>query len=298
LHQSPLLFNNSHYLCGALVKFFTRPCFCIVTLLYTMILGHAICSVAVLPLRVEPSHKVEQCSQLLFGERMEVWSKDKNGWLFVRSDWDNTEGYVQEGQVTHIPLKEYRKPLLFLSTGLQSMLLFEQGQQLLSPGSSLFRMKKHVMAWHDNTALYKGKKIALKQIDHQLDTVQQLCYMFCGSPYLWGGRSVWGIDASGFVQLVYKLLDIRLPRYAAEQSTCGETVDFLQAAQCGDLAFFDNEEGTIHHVGILLNSNTIIHATDTTGTVNIDPIDNGGIVSKKLRMRTYKLRLVKRILKR
>jgi len=95
--------------------------------------------------------------------------------------------------------------------------------------------------------------------------------------------------------VVYKLMNVRIPRDASQQAQIGETVGFLQEARCGDLAFFDNEDGRINHVGILLNDHTIIHATETSGCVVIDPIDNGGIISKQLRIRTHNLRLVKRI---
>ncbi len=91
-------------------------------------------------------------------------------------------------------------------------------------------------------------------------------------------------------------MNIRIPRDAYQQALMGSTVSFLQEAQCGDLAFFDNEEGHITHVGLLLNEHTIIHATDTSGCVVVDAIDNGGIVSRQLRARTHNLRLVKRIL--
>jgi cell wall-associated NlpC family hydrolase len=103
-----------------------------------------------------------------------------------------------------------------------------------------------------------------------------------------------GIDCSGFTQTIFKLFNYRLSRDAARQALEGSSVDFLQEARCGDLAFFDNEEGEITHVGILLDNHTIIHATESSGRVVIDAIDNNGIISKQLRMRTHHLRLVRR----
>ena len=80
-------------------------------------------------------------------------------------------------------------------------------------------------------------------------------------------------------------------RDAQQQATQGELVGFLQEAHCGDLAFFDNEEGEIIHVGILLNANKIIHAA---GKVRIDKIDNEGIVDADTGQRTQRLRIIKR----
>lgn len=260
-----------------------------------MVLAYAVCSVSVLPLRASGSHRAEQVSQLLFGERMEVLAKEKNGWLLVRCEWDEYEGWVKEGQVSVITYKEYRKPLLSLSAGSTDSAQVEDGHFLLSPGSSLFQMKKKTLKWHNSAFTFKGKRLALKQAEPNTENVTLFSKMFIGSPYHWGGRSIMGIDCSGFTQVVFKLMNIRIPRDASQQAGIGETVGFLQEAHCGDLAFFDNEEGKITHVGILLNDHTIIHATETSGCVVIDPIDNGGIISRRLRMRTHNLRLVKRI---
>lgn len=92
-----------------------------------MILAYAVCSVSVMPMRAEPSHRSEQVSQVLFGERMEVLAKEKNGWLQVRCEWDEYEGWVKEGQVTSILYKEYRRPLLHLSSAINDVIQVEHG---------------------------------------------------------------------------------------------------------------------------------------------------------------------------
>jgi gamma-D-glutamyl-L-lysine dipeptidyl-peptidase len=258
-------------------------------------LAYAVCSVSVMPMRAEPSHRAEQVSQMLFGERMEVLAEEKNGWLHIRCEWDEYEGWVKKGQVAVITYKEYRKPLLNYTAGTTDIAQTEYGHFSVSPGSSLFQLKKRTLKWAHKEFTFKGKKLALKQAEFDEHNVVAFSKMFIGAPYHWGGRNLMGIDCSGLTQIVYKLMNIRIPRDASQQANLGETVGFLQEARCGDLAFFDNEEGKINHVGILLNNHTIIHATETSGCVVIDPIDNGGIISKQLRMRTHNLRLVKRI---
>jgi len=260
-----------------------------------MVLSHAVCSVSVAPLRSAPGHREEQVSQLLFGERMEIVKINREGWIEVITEWDNYSGWIHEGQVTKIDMKAYRKPLHYINTGTADYVSMEEGRFLLSPGSSLLHLRKKTFDW--NAALqFQGKKLKLKLAVRDADTIRQLAGLYLGSPYQWGGRSLMGIDCSGLTQMVYKMMDIRLPRDASQQVAVGDVVDFLQHAQCGDLAFFDNDEGRITHVGIMMDNRHILHATESSGCVVTDIIDQSGIISKKLRKRTHKLRIIKRII--
>ncbi len=122
-------------------------------------------------------------------------------------------------------------------------------------------------------------------------SIRQTALTYLDVPYLWGGKSKCGIDCSGFCQQVFKSFGIKLPRDAYQQAALGEVVGFLLEAQGGDLAFFDNEEGRITHVGIMLSTDEIIHAS---GKVRIDKIDNQGIIHSQTGARTHKLRIIKR----
>ena len=124
------------------------------------------------------------------------------------------------------------------------------------------------------------------------EALEIVAKQFLGTAYLWGGRSVFGIDCSGFVQMVFKLFNYKLPRDAYQQAEMGEAIGFLAEAKPGDLAFFDNEQGKITHVGILLSPHQIIHAS---AVVRIDPIDQAGIVSSSTGLRTHQLRTIRRI---
>nr|MBC7612643.1 C40 family peptidase [Pseudopedobacter sp.] len=121
--------------------------------------------------------------------------------------------------------------------------------------------------------------------------VQETAKMFLNVPYLWGGRTHSGIDCSGFSQMIFKMLGIALKRDAWQQAEQGRLVDFLTEAKAGDLAFFDNVEGRITHVGIMLNNSQIIHAS---GRVKIDRIDNQGIFAAEQNKYTHNLRIIKR----
>ena len=117
---------------------------------------------------------------------------------------------------------------------------------------------------------------------------------FLNAPYLWGGRSFFGIDCSGFTQIIYKINGIKLPRDAYQQVEYGEALDFVEEAKGGDLAFFENENGDIIHVGIMLDDQKIIHAH---GKVRIDELDSVGVFNKEQNKHTHKLRIIKRIVK-
>lgn len=257
-------------------------------------LAYAACTVPVAPIRAEANHRSEQVTQALYGERLEVLKHNDQGWLYVRCNWDDYEGWVVEGQLSLLNPKDFKKPLRAYSSGKNDEIGTEDGSLTLSPGSDLFLMRKKEMHWTYPKGIFKGRKINLKDIVANEYTVRHWSKLFLGSPYQWGGRNIMGMDCSGFTQVTFKLLGISLQRDAWQQAEQGELINFLQEAACGDLAFFDNEEGRITHVGILLDAHTIIHATETSGCVIIDPIDNGGIVSKKLRTRTHNLRLIKR----
>ncbi len=259
-----------------------------------MVLTYAVCNTSVAPLRAAPSHRAEQVSQLLFGERVAILEIQADNWCKVLCEWDEYIAWVKEGQLHHLNAKEYKKTLHHINIATNDKVVTSQGSFLLNPGSSLFLLRNNTFLWHQDFA-FKGQKTKLNSAVCDREHLLKYVHFFYGAPYHWGGRGLMGIDCSGFVQMVFKLMNIRLPRDAYQQAEIGETIVFLAEAQLGDIAFFDNAEGKIVHVGILLDASTIIHATESSGSVVIDKIDPAGIISKRLRKRTHQLRLIKRI---
>jgi cell wall-associated NlpC family hydrolase len=160
----------------------------------------------------------------------------------------------------------------------------------LSPGSTLPFYQNGFCAIGDEKFEVKFHPM-ISDRENFSQLVEQTAKFFQNAPYLWGGRTLFGIDCSGFSQIVYQLLGIQLQRDASQQAEQGQLVDFLTSAIAGDLAFFDNEDGKIIHVGIMLNNHQIIHAA---GKVRIDPIDDQGIFNPELGKYTHKLRIIKR----
>lgn len=262
----------------------------------------AVCNVSVAPVRAEPKHASEQTSQLLFGEKVIILSNDQKEWIFIACEWDNYTGWVRKSQLHFLSKKEYLKRLHFFSSEVGDKIIIAPNNNsfLLSPGSSLYQIKGNNLKWLDTTEntihTFKGKKLNLSKIEQNAESLIFHAKKFIGTPYYWGGRSIMGIDCSGLTQIAYKLIHYSLPRDAKDQALQGTVVDFLQDTTAGDLAFFDNEDGKINHVGILLNNQQILHATDTSGCVVIDKIDPEGIISIRRQKRTHRLRVIKRYL--
>ena len=259
-----------------------------------MVLAYAYCNVPLMPVRSEPAHRAEQVSQLLFGEKVEIQEVNNKDWAKIAGAWDDYEGWCKLSQLKVVQKKEYSKETKYLSANHTGKLVMPEEEMLLPLGSELVSMKGGSIVPVNETGKFKGKKLNIKKAILTGATLKDAAMHYLHAPYLWGGRSAAGIDCSGLSQMAFKLCNHRIPRDASQQALAGELVDFLQHAQCGDLAFFDEKEGRINHVGILLDTQTIIHATETSGRVVIDRIDQGGIISVSLKRRTHNLRMVRR----
>jgi cell wall-associated NlpC family hydrolase len=260
-----------------------------------MVLGYAYCNVAVMPVRAEPYHSAEQTTQMLLGEKAEITQINNRDWAKIRCAWDDYEGWCKLSQLCTLQVDEYRKKTKYIAGYEGGTVIYNHGTQYLNPGTELLGMKGGEMKIGAETGKYKGHKQNILKTAPTAEALRAAAMCYLHAPYQWGGRSLSGIDCSGLSQMVYKLCNHRILRDASQQATQGQLVDFLVHARCGDLAFFEEREGAINHVGILLDNETIIHATDTSGRVVIDKIDQGGIISLWLKKRTHNLRMVRRM---
>ena len=247
-----------------------------------------VCIVAVCPLRSEASHRSEMVSSLLFGEAAEVLEITKD-FIKIRCLYDDYTGWAQTNQLTKTDEQMAMAKPTGYTFARNATVLIDGTQQFVSVATPVF-----ANTYFGNYKIeYGDEETLLFEASFFTDEViKMVALLYENVPYLWGGKSSFGIDCSGFVQQVFKLFGKRLPRDAYQQATQGEVIHFLGETKCGDLAFFDNEDGRIVHVGILLAAGEIIHAS---GKVRIDDIDSLGIINRDTGVRTHKLRLIKRV---
>ncbi len=256
---------------------------------------YGFCNLSVVPCRAEASDKSEMTSQLLFGDFFEVLEKE-GAWHKIKIDYDGYECWVDEKQYMLISKETYEKlqsaPMVCSNELIQ--VLSNTSHENIFPvvlGSSMPFISNGEFAVEDNSFALDGD-IITGELPYKKEGLVNTALQYLNAPYLWGGKSPLGIDCSGLTQLVYKLNGIKLPRDAWQQAEIGETLSFVEEAEPGDLAFFDNKEGHIVHVGVVMQDNKIIHAS---GKVRIDSFDHQGIFKSDTNTYSHTLRLLKRI---
>jgi len=247
---------------------------------------YGICNLSIVPLRLEATDASELVSQVIYGDIFKVLEQRKS-WSKIRLAFDRYEGWVDNKQYVELKEEQYTKLAsqpLKLTTDLVDFIQ-DSDKQLytVTMGSVINGMTilKHT---------FEGQ---YSQDIKEKSNIINTAFSYINAPYLWGGKTPFGIDCSGFTQMVYKLNGYKLLRDASQQATQGEALSFIEESEPGDLAFFDNAEGLITHVGIIMQDNYIIHAH---GKVRIDRLDHSGIYNVDSRRHTHKLRVIKKII--
>lgn len=263
----------------------------ICTIHFDIFMTRAINLLSVIPMRKEPAHRSEMVSQLLFGEYVQLTGQSGD-FVEVVCLYDGYSGWVQENQLTiteaELPVTGYSK-----SWSLEVMV---NGRSIYIPfASPVYSAAGQPVVIGPKEIRYTHSSSLVRPSEMELTETMliDVCRNFLDSPYLWGGKSVFGIDCSGFVQQVFKLFGIALLRDASLQAAQGQVVQKLDEWQLADLAFFQNENGRVIHVGIILENDQIIHAS---GKVRIDRLDSEGILNVENDKRTHRLHSVRRLL--
>ncbi len=233
------------------------------------------------PVRHEPSDKAEMVNQLLFGEEYEVLEK-REKWIRIKTIHDSYVGWIDIKQHSEDRIESLEGAYCDAYVTLRHI---KRGALNVTPGSFL-----------PSEEILRELNFEIVENDQVPKDLRESCMLFLNAPYLWGGRTPYGIDCSGLTQLVFRLLGVYIPRDASEQVELGEQISFVEESREGDLAFFDNPEGRITHVGIILEeggAKEIIHAS---GRVRIDKLDHNGIYNEDTQSYSHKFRTIKRIL--
>ncbi|NAW51269.1 SH3 domain-containing protein [Elizabethkingia argentiflava] len=242
-------------------------------------MNKGICNVSVAPVRADTTDTSEIITEILYGESADILEFQRN-WVKIKMHYDGYEGWMDVKQVTLIEDDFLAKRKTYLIAEPFQSYVQDSGKILLSIGSEV--------SFYTIYAKRSPKRgINLRQ--SIVETAQE----FLNVPYRWGGKSFFGIDCSGLVQLVLKIHGIKMPRDAYQQAERGIPLSFVEESQPGDLAFFENPEGRIIHVGFMLENSDIIHAH---GKVRIDSLDSLGIFNQEQNKHTHKLRFIRNIL--
>lgn len=247
-----------------------------------------ITQVASAPVRAENSDRAEIVTQLLFGEAVEIIELD-SPWLKIRCIHDNYEGYMDKKQLIHLDqdqyegwMKQEKTRLLNRSIQISSV----DGPEWIYQGSLL-------PANYSSGFMLGDKKYNVLATPFELSrnaSIIEIAQSYLNTPYLWGGRSVTGIDCSGYTQIVFAMFNKAIPRDASQQVLEGNEVHFNDI-QAGDLAFFHNSTGKVIHVGILTGMGTILHAS---GKLREDKFDEKGIYRTDIAKHTHNLTCIRR----
>jgi gamma-D-glutamyl-L-lysine dipeptidyl-peptidase len=255
-----------------------------------IMMNTAINLLSVISMRKEPAHRSEMVSQLLFGEYVEILEEDEN-FVRVKCLYDGYEGWVQANQLTRVG--EVLTTSKYISSWIEEISINGRNKNIpmcssvysTEQGKVLFGQAE-VNYFMDDDSFWNSSEMKMTK-----SSLKEVYKKFMDTPYLWGGKSVFGIDCSGFVQQVFKMFGVKLLRDAYLQAEQGVTIANLTETKLGDLAFFQNENGKVIHVGIIFENNQIVHAS---GKVRIDMIDKNGIVNSETGKRTHQLHSMRR----
>lgn len=252
-----------------------------------------IANISIIPVRKEANDRAEMVTQLLYGETYTVETKTKK-WLEIKIDHDGYIGWIDAIQHTICPKDFTVSKNSSLTYDVWHHLQLKNEHIPIVLGSKLYQFDGiNCKTYNKEKATYNGLAVDINSFSFSNEKLVKTTSKYLNAPYLWGGRSPFGIDCSGFTQNVFQFFNVWLPRDASQQANVGTPIGFVEETQPGDLAFFDRpEDGLITHVGIILKDKKIIHAS---GKVRIDNLDHHGIFNQEQKKYTHQLRIIKRV---
>ncbi len=254
-----------------------------------------VCRLSVVPVRTRPLESSEMVTQLLFGDHYSVMEQDSRGkWVRIKVYFDGYEGWIDRKQhyaITDEYFAQINSADYKVCLDLSTTILFKKQTLNILMGSILPIASVELFKVEEQLA-FNGEAKSLGEV-WPFERLKQVAFKYLNAPYLWGGRTPFGIDCSGFTQMVFKICGYRLERDSPMQANQGRKVASLAEARPGDLCFFGTKT-KINHVGILLENSTVIHAS---GRVRVDKITEEGIINIDTGVKSHTLNCLRRIIK-
>lgn len=253
---------------------------------------------ALLPLRKEANEAAEQLTQILFGELIYIIDQIDR-WSKIRNVADNYEGWVDSKMITHLDQHEFTRLLHAQVHYINEPL----SKTIINSETIYLPMGSFLCGYDPERELYKVNEVVcsipkdrtcVAPLEKSTGALMQMANKMMNAPYLWGGKSILGLDCSGLTQVACRMAGIVLPRDARQQIHHGQVISSLSEAHTGDLLFFATADQKVKHVGIYVSLNKILHAS---GYVHIDELDvSGNIISKITSYSHYHLAGIRRFI--
>jgi len=231
----------------------------------------------------KPSSKSEVTSQIIYGEKFKILSKNKN-WIKIKTSFDNYKGFIRNSKyiekfspnykVSSLKAKIFKKP----GVGTNSWLP-------LASKLSVFEQKSNYVKIEKNKWI---KKKDIKKLNHKDENFIKIFKKFLNVKYIWGGKTFRGIDCSALLQIFFFYNNSFYPRDTKDQIKYTKKNSKKRKFKKGDIIFWKG------HVAMCLNSKKLIHAYGPEKKVVIMPIiETINRIQKTAKLKVKKISRIK-----